>query len=126
MQNRCAETQRLLGGSSLKLAFWLAGVQCLVDDVSTEVFHPIVLAKFRKYIFLHLHSISHPRKLAYRRLVSSRFVWRGLANDVTRWAKSCLHYQREQIHRHTHLLQQAVPIPQQQFAHLHIDLVGPL
>ncbi len=41
-QNRCAETQRLLSGSSLKLAFRQAGVQGLV--VSMGVFHPIVKA----------------------------------------------------------------------------------
>jgi hypothetical protein len=45
-QNRCAEMQRLLGGSSLKLAFRQAGAQCLVGDVSMEVFHPIIPAKF--------------------------------------------------------------------------------
>jgi hypothetical protein len=58
--------------------------------------------------------------------LSSRLVWRGLANDVTSWAKSCLHCQRSNIHRHTRLLPQSIPIPQRRFAHLHIDLVGPL
>jgi hypothetical protein len=57
-QNCCAETRRLLGGSSLKLAFRQAGAKRLVGDVSTGVFHPIVPAKFQKDIFLHLHSIS--------------------------------------------------------------------
>jgi hypothetical protein len=33
--------------------------------------------------------------------VSSRFVWCGLAKDITSWAKSCLHCQRSKIHRHT-------------------------
>jgi hypothetical protein len=82
-QNRCAETQRLLGGSSLKIAFRQAGAQHLVGEVSTGVFCPIVPAKFRKDIFLHLHNISHPGRLASRHLVSSKFVWRGLSNNVT-------------------------------------------
>jgi hypothetical protein len=49
-----------------------------------------------------------------------------LANDVTNWAKSCLHCQQSKIHHHICLLPQPIPIPQQRFAHLHIDLVGPL
>ncbi len=50
----------------------------------------------------------------------------SLVNDVTSWAKSCLHCQQSKIHRYTCLLPQPIPIPQWRFAHLHIDLVGPL
>jgi hypothetical protein len=125
-QNRCAEMQRLLGRSSLKIAFRQAGAQSLVGDVSTGVFCPIVPAKFRKNISLHLHNISHPGRLAFQGLVSSMFVWRGISNHITNWARSCLHCQQGKIHCHTHLLPQPIPIPQRQFAHLHIDLVGPL
>ncbi len=50
-QNRCAETQRLLGSSSLQLAFRQAGTQRLAGDDSTGVFRPIVPQKMRKYIF---------------------------------------------------------------------------
>jgi hypothetical protein len=124
--NRCTEMQHLLGGSSLKLAFQQAGAQRLVGNISMEVFHPIVPAKLKNNIFLHLHSISHAGRLASWRLVFSRFVWRNLANDVTIWAKSCLHCPRSKIHRHTRLLLQPISIPQRRSAHLHIDLVGPL
>jgi hypothetical protein len=68
-QNRCTETQHLLGGSSLKLAFRQIGTQYLARDVSTGVFHPIVPQNFRKTIFLHFHSVSHPRRLASRHIV---------------------------------------------------------
>jgi hypothetical protein len=46
-QNSCAETQRLLGGTSLKLAFSQAGAHRLAGDDSTGVFCPIVPQKFR-------------------------------------------------------------------------------
>jgi hypothetical protein len=62
-QNSCAETQRLLDGTSLKLAFRQAGAHRLAGDVS-GVFHPIVPQKFRRDIFLNLHNISHPGRLA--------------------------------------------------------------
>jgi hypothetical protein len=68
-QNRCVEMQHLLGGSSLKIAFWQAGAQWLVGNVTTGVFRPIV-----KTFFLILHNISHPGRLTARHLVSSRFV----------------------------------------------------
>jgi hypothetical protein len=44
-------------------------------------FYPNVPQKFCQDIFLNLHNISHPGRLASRRLVSSRFVWRGLGSD---------------------------------------------
>jgi hypothetical protein len=50
-QNRCAETQRLLIGSSLKLVFRQAGAQRLVGDVSTGVFRPIVHQQNSKNTF---------------------------------------------------------------------------
>jgi hypothetical protein len=37
-QNRHAETQHLLGGTSLKLAFCQTGAQLLTGDITTGVF----------------------------------------------------------------------------------------
>ncbi len=85
---------------------------------STGVFYPIVPAKFKKDIFLHLHNISG--RLTSWHLVSSRFVWYRLSNDIDTWARSCLLCQQGKIKRYTHLLTQPIPIPQQGFAHLHI------
>jgi hypothetical protein len=44
-------------------------------------------------------------------LASSRFVWRGLSNDITNWVRSCQHCQQGRIHRHTRLLPQPISIP---------------
>jgi hypothetical protein len=62
-QNRCPETQRLLGGTTLKLAFRQTGAQRLAGDVSTGNFWLIVPLKFRKTIFNHFHSVAHPVRL---------------------------------------------------------------
>jgi hypothetical protein len=40
--------------------------------------------------------------------VSSRFVWLGLANDITAWARSCLHCQQSKIRQKVALLLAAV------------------
>jgi hypothetical protein len=50
-QNHCAETQRLLSGSSLQLAFRPAGAQRLAADVSTGIFHPIAPKNSEKTFF---------------------------------------------------------------------------
>ncbi len=125
-QNCCLETQRLLGGTSLKLAFRQTGTQHLAGDVSTDNFCPIVPLKFRKTIFDYFHNVAHPGRLASRRINSSRFVWRGLSSDITAWTHRCLACQRGKIHCHTCLAPQPIPIPQQRYSHLHVDLVGPL
>jgi hypothetical protein len=111
-QNRCMETQRLLGGTFIKIAFRQAGAQCLVGDISTGVFCPVVLVKFRKDIFKNLHNISNPGRLASRPMISSRFVWCGLFSDVSTWARSCPHCEQSKTHRHTRFLPQHIAIPQ--------------
>jgi hypothetical protein len=125
-QNSCPKTQRLFGKTSLKLAFCQAGAHCLAGDVSTSIFCPIVPQKFRQNIFLNLHNISHPGRLASRRLVSSRFIWRSLSSNIMAWTRSCLCCQQGKIHRHVRLQTLQIPIPQHRFSHIHIDLVGPL
>jgi hypothetical protein len=120
------ETQHLLGSTSLKLVFLQTGAQCLAGDVSTGNFRPIVPLKFRKTINDNCHNIALTGRLASCCIISSRFVWRGLSSNVTAWACRCLACQRGKIHHHTHLVPQPIPIPQRQFSHLHVDLVGTL
>jgi hypothetical protein len=120
------ETQRLLGGTSLKFAFRQTGAQCLAGDISTGTFRPIVPLKFKKAVFDHFHNVAHLGRLSSRCIISSRFVWRGLSSNTAAWARGCLACQRGKIHCHTRLAPQPIPIPQQRFSHFHVDLVGPL
>jgi cleavage and polyadenylation specificity factor subunit 1 len=85
-QVRCAETQRLLGGSSIKVVSRREGQHDLLGDISTGEFRIIVPLTFRKQVFLTIHNIAHPGRLATRRLLSTRYVWRGLSADATAWA----------------------------------------
>jgi hypothetical protein len=125
-QHCCPETQRLLGGTSLKLAFRQTGTQCLARDVSTGTFCPIVPSNSEGLFFDHFHNVAHPGRLASRRIISSRFMSRGLSSDINAWACGCLACQRGKIHCHTRLAPQPIPILQPRFFHLHVDLVGPL
>jgi hypothetical protein len=42
------------------------------------------------------------------------------------WARSCLSCQRSKVHRYVRLQAAHIPVPARRFAHLHVDLVGPL
>jgi hypothetical protein len=113
-QNCCPETQRLLGGSSLIIAFQQAGTHCLVAHVSTGIFFPMVQAKFRKDIFSFAQYLT-PREVGPPSSCVSRYVWHSLARDVVAWAKTCLHYQQSKTHRHIRTWPLHIPIPQRCF-----------
>jgi cleavage and polyadenylation specificity factor subunit 1 len=49
-----------------------------------------------------------------------------MSRDITGWARSCLLCQKSKVHRHVHLQAAHIPVPARRFAHLHVDLVGPL
>jgi hypothetical protein len=71
VQNNCAEKQRLLNSSSLKLAFQQAGAQRLVAMFSREFFFPLLQQNSERTFFYICTAFFH---LASRSLVSSRFV----------------------------------------------------
>ncbi len=50
-QNHCAETQRLLSRSSLKIVFQQAGAQRLIVDISTSVFAQLLMKSSEKMCF---------------------------------------------------------------------------
>ena len=101
------------------------GVQ-LWCDVSTGVPRPLVPRSFHRQVFNHLHNVAHPGARATRRIISSRFVWANMSKDVGLWARECVLCQQSKTHRHVHLQPAIIPVPARRFAHVHIDLVGPL
>ncbi len=98
----------------------------LLGDVSTGVFRPLVPIQHREAVFQSLHSIHHPGVRATRRLITAQFCWPQMAKAITQMARVCLQCQRGKVHRHVHLKPTEIPVPHRRFAHLHVDLVGPL
>jgi transposase InsO family protein len=70
--------------------------------------------------------MAHPGVKASKRLVSTRYVWPGLAGDVAAWCRQCVGCQRGKVVRHVHLPPEQIPIPARRFTHIHVDIVGPL
>ena len=94
--------------------------------MSTGLPRPLVLPVFRWPVFHSLHDAAHSGLWATRRLISSRFVWPGLAKEVTLWARECVACQRAKVQGHVRLCPAAILVPSRHFCHLHADLVGPL
>ena len=59
-------------------------------------------------------------------MVASRFVWPGCESDVAGWCQDCSGCTRGKAtaQKKTDVVQ--IPLPATKFAHVHVDLVGPL
>ena len=95
-------------------------------DVSTGVPRPFVPAQHRRAVFDSIHGLSHPGIRATRKMLAARFVWPGVNVDVRDWARTCVQCQRAKVQRHVHAPLGTFAHPDARFAHIHIDLVGPL
>ena len=49
-----------------------------------------------------------------------------MAKAITLMARACLFCQRGKVHKHVHLQPAEIPVHHHRFAHIHVDLVGPL
>ncbi|KFD61463.1 hypothetical protein M514_26359 [Trichuris suis] len=98
----------------------------LLVDVSTGCPRPLVPDSWKRDIFDRLQNLHHPGTRATKRLLSERFVWKGMSADVTRWCKTCLRCQSSKIGRHLRTQLLRPPTPSNRFEALHVDIVGPL
>ena len=58
--------------------------------------------------------------------MAARVVWKGMAKDITAWCKDCQACSRGKVTVQLKVTVQPIPVPTQQFSHVHVDLVGPL
>ena len=98
----------------------------LLGDVSTGIFQPLVPEAFRKQVFETLHSFSYPGIKHSRELISWRFVWPGMNHDIKHWCKACIPCQQSKVGVHTKSPFQRFEPVSSKFAHVHVDIVGPL
>ncbi len=125
-QQSCPEVHSAGVSDSLLPRVVDAGGFQLICDVSNGRLRPIVPVNHRRKIFQALHGIAHPGVRATRRLVAARFTWRGLSSDIASWCKECADCERAKVTK-----QPAAPLapfqePARRFAHVHLDIVGPL
>jgi transposase InsO family protein len=115
-----------MASSSLRIQELKLGDSTILCDVSTGQARPVVPIIHRRAVFTALHGIAHPGILASKRLIAARFVWPAMARDITSWCRDCQHCARSKVQAHSHTAVQPIPVPGRRFAHIHVDLVGPL
>ena len=98
----------MMSSSTLQISTQAVSNKTLLGDVSIGVFCPLVLIQHREAVFQSRHFIQKP----------------GSAGDQPPHRR--LQCQRGKLHRHVHLQPTEIPVPHRRFAHLHVDLVGPL
>ena len=95
-------------------------------DISTGTARPYIPPQHRRAIFDSLHSLSHPGIRATQRLITQRFIWPNINQDVRNWCQSCLKCQQVKVHRHIKSPIGTFPATTARFQHIHMDIVGPL
>ena len=80
----------------------------------------------RKTLFSFMHDLSHSGANASMRLVSDRFVRPRMKAEIQQWVKACVPCQKAKVGRHTRSSFGSFPSPDERFAHVHVDITGPL
>jgi cleavage and polyadenylation specificity factor subunit 1 len=125
-QLECPDVEAMRKSTVLSVTSHVVGGQTLFGDVSTGKFRPFLPAAFRADACAALHGLHHPGIRGTKKLLCASFCWPGISKDAGLFARNCLQCQRGKIHRHITVQAAHVPVPIRRFAHIHVDLVGPL
>jgi hypothetical protein len=124
-QGTCSDVQALRDSQSLRVRAVKVGAE-MWCDFSTNTVRPLVPTHSKKAIFEALHNLAHPGIRSSKRLIGARFVWHGMASDITAWCRECQQWARGKIHVHVKSPMKQIGVPQTRFSQVHIDIVGPL
>ncbi len=124
-QPLCADVAKCRESSVLQLQEVNVQGSAVLCDAATGVLRPLVPAGFRRQIFDQVHGLSHAGTRASTRLISSRFMWPGLAADIKSWCRECVTCNTAKAPRQEKTPLEPIPIPQVKFSHVHVDLLGP-
>lgn len=94
-------------------------------EVSTQNIRPYLPDEFRLQAYNAVHGLSHPGIRTTRKLIQQRYFWPSMNEDVGKWTKACIACQKAKIQKHTNSPTTSFA-PADRFAHVHIDIVGPL
>jgi len=125
-QLTCSEVEELKKSSCLQVQEVILEGHSLWCDISTGVRRPLVPVECRRKVFEMVHCLSHPGIRATSRLLSSRFVWKGMASDTSQWCRDCPGCATGKVTVQERTPVERIPVPKKRFSHIHIDLVGPL
>lgn len=100
----------------------------LYCDVSQGVHRPRVYVPLahRSEVFNYVHGLAHHGVRSTQKRITKFYVWPSINKDVKNWTRQCLKCQTCKIQKHVQSPLQQFKLPQARFAHVHIDIVGPL
>jgi transposase InsO family protein len=127
-QLSCQEVQQLMTNTVLTVrtvTLQDSGLKLLVD-CSLGTSRPLVPEKLKKSVFESLHNLSHPGMRATQKLISARFVWKGMAKDIKEFCRNCIECHNSKVQTHVRAPVEKIEMPSRRFGHLHVDIVGPL
>jgi transposase InsO family protein len=125
-QQTCPAVQALQASKVLKVKLVRVGQIDMLCDVSHGRVRPLVPNGHRRLVFHSLHGIAHAGSRATRRLISARFVWKGMHPFINQMVRDCQRCSVAKIVTHAKAPVVPMPIPAMRFLHVHVDLVGPL
>ena len=98
----------------------------IICDTTRSLNRPYVPESLRWKLFDAYHGQSHPAFKPTKKLIAPKYFWPNMIQDIQYWCRTCPQCQPSKVVRHTKIPPQVIEIPPKRFAHLHIDLVGPL
>ncbi|GFU72007.1 hypothetical protein TNCV_2999901 [Trichonephila clavipes] len=127
-QTQDAELQQLMkSNSSVKFkSCTLPSGKTLWCDISTSNIRPYIPKQFRQQIFQQIHGFSHPGIRSTIKLMTEKFIWPNMKQEIREWARTCIPCQKCKVHRHTKSKFGEYEVPDTRFSVIHIDLIGPL
>jgi RNase H-like domain found in reverse transcriptase/Integrase zinc binding domain len=125
-QKQCPEVAAAMELSALRVRPVMFNNSEVYCDFSTGTARPLIPAADKKQVFSAVHTLAHPGVRASRRLIAARVVWKGMAADINRCCRDCQQCQRGKVTQQLAAAVQAIPVPEQRFNHVHVDIVGPL
>jgi hypothetical protein len=108
-QARCPSTLQGAKSSSLSARAVQVEGASLLCDVARGITRPLVPVEDRPAVFHAIQNVSHPGIRATRRMLSARFVWKGVGKDVAAMCRACQQCQRGKVHKQPSAPVQAIP-----------------
>lgn len=87
---------------------------------------PYVPEQMRSAICDQIHNFAHPGRSATITLIRERYFWPRMAKYISRFVQKCIPCQRAKINKHERTPLKVFRAPDERFATVHIDIVGPL
>jgi hypothetical protein len=87
---------------------------------------PVILLGYCCQVFPAFYQQAHLGAKATRRLMRDRVVWTRMHKDINQWVADCQECARSKVTRQPAAVVQPIPVPQQWYSHIHVDIVGPL